>query len=83
MSEKSGEKYVNIVFENGLGRVEGPLMPLPNGEEIFIVGQVAICSHLPYEFRALIDRDSIIIQELLECKHLIAQDYHTRDKERV
>ena len=46
MSEKSGDKYVNIEFENGLGRVEGPLMPLPNGEEIFIVGQVAICSHL-------------------------------------
>ena len=40
MSEKSGEKYVNIVFENGMGWVEGPLMPLPNGEEVFIVGQV-------------------------------------------
>ena len=37
MSEKSGEKYVNIVFENGMGRVEGPLMTLQNGEEIFIV----------------------------------------------
>ena len=24
----------------GMGRVEGPLMTLPNGEDIFIVGQV-------------------------------------------
>ena len=33
------DEFLNIVFENGMGRVEGPLMPVPNGEEIFVVGE--------------------------------------------